>query len=471
MAKKKDITALIKEATQHVEDELSLEDRGWLKFGSTADTVDPASRVKYVGQSRLYSVFDPLCCQAIRLWTSYAFGTGMTWNTVTDSATEKALLEFYDNNRSMLSAAGQRKSSDKYLVDGEVFFALFIGNGGSNPTSIRRIDPLEITEIISDPDDIEDVRYYKREWTDAQAKVHVGYYRSYLNVKDEKSMDMYGAYQTSTEDALIYHVSGGIGQRGVPLLLPALDWAYEYRRFLASRIAVVLALAQFAWKNKIDGSAATVAAAKAQIDTQKRDHSAKTIVENAGANWEPIKTDTGAGNAYTDGRMIKLMIFAATGFPEQYFSDVSVGNLATAKSVELPVSKMIQDYQQMWHDVYADIHGIVLQGAGIETPDEVDIDFPLIAPEDTVSLATSISALVAAFPGFGDLSAVQQQALNALGVEDVAGAIEELEGLDAQAEAKIEAEKIPPIIAEPKFIEALKVIKARLLESSNDKVC
>ena len=410
---------LLREATGAVERELDLEDKGWKRLGGAgADVLSDKQRKDKVKQSRIYYTLDPLARQAIRLWTDYTFGIGMTWTTEEEQA-KKALEGFWDvkTNQPVLGARGQRKSSDKLLVDGEIFFAIFLGSKGE--ATIRRIDPLEITEIITDPDDIEKVMYYKRSWTTSQGEAKITIYRSTTNLKGEPAKDAQGGSVEKNDDALVYHLTyNTIGQRGNPLLLPALDWIKQYRRFLASRVAVMLALARFAWEAKIAGGQEAVDAAKATFHDETP-AAGSTVVTNLGADLKPIKADSGASQAYQDGRMLKLQVAAAVGIPEQYFGDISIGNLATAKTVELPMMKMFQSYQQVWNDTYQDIDEIVLEHNGV-SPDKwyVDRDFPAIAPEDVAQMAQSLSLILQIMPHLGDSPDVQQVALMTLGINN-----------------------------------------------------
>ncbi|GAH02627.1 unnamed protein product, partial [marine sediment metagenome] len=271
--------------------------------------------------------------------------------------------------------------------------AIFLGANGV--AKIRCIDPLEITEIITDPDDKEEVRYYRRKWTDVQGEPHDDVYRSTTNLKDEAALDASGKRVQKTEDALVYHFSyNTVSQRGNPLLLPAFDWIKYYRKFLSSRIAIMLAYAKFAWKGKVKGGQVAVDAIKAATQGQPI-AAGSTLLENEGVDTTPIKTETGARNAYDDGRMIKLQIAAAVGIPEQYFGDISIGNLATAKTVELPMMKMFQSYQKVWGDVYQDIDEVIL--AHNQVPEDkwyIDRDFPAIAPEDLAGMALSLQAIL-----------------------------------------------------------------------------
>jgi len=427
----------IQEAATQIETSIGFEGNSSLNYTNMIDLLI-TQRINYVKRSRYLYNFDPLAKQAIRLWTDYTFGSGIAWKTENE-AVKVVLDKFWNNraNRSVLSAKGQHKSSDKALVDGEVFFALFLGD----EVSIRWVEPLEITEIISDPDDGENVLYYKRQ-IDGRLPM---YYRSHNNIED-KGVTKDGSIIKSTEDAIIYHLAiNTIGQRGNPLLLPAIGWIEQYRLFLAARIAIVRALARFAWAAKTKGGSSAVAAVKSAVDG-KYPQAASTLVTNEALSMDPIRTDTGSANAKDDGRMLKLMVCSAVGIPEQYFGDIATGNLATAKTVELPMLKQFGSYQQIWADVYLDIFNIVLDHAGISEDRFIDFDMPPIAPEDAVAALTAISQLVMAFPDMADSRDVLTQALMAIGINNVDEVLTELEQIKAENEKK-KAEtlaKMPP---------------------------
>ena len=422
-----ELEMLIQEATKSVEDDLKLEDEGWINLsGTTSEVITGTERVTNLKLSRLYSAKDPLGKQAIRLWTDYTFGSGMTWQTDDDRA-KKALEGFWQAkaNQSVLSARGQRKSSDKLLIDGEIFFAIFLGSGGE--AKIRRIDPLEITEIITDSDDIEDVRFYKREWTDGQGGARKTIYRSTTNLKGESAKDSLGSNVSHNDEALVYHLTyNTISQRGNPLLLPALNWIKYYRKFLSSRIAIMLALATFAWRTKVKGGQTSVDAVKSQTH-DKEIPAASHLIENLGSDTTPIRTDTGAQGAYQDGRMIKLQIAAAVGIPEQYFGDISIGNLATAKTVDLPLMMIFHSYQECCSVAYKEGVEIVLEHTKV-SPDKwyVDRDFPAIAPSDVAQAAAALVQILQVMPELAYSDDVKQIALLTLGVNDPAEVIEQL---------------------------------------------
>jgi len=297
---------------------------------------------------------------------------------------------------------------------------------------------LEITEIITDPDDKEDEKYYRRQWADRQGTPHTTIYRSITNIKGVATLDMNGNSVTHNDDALVYRMEYNDGN---PLLLPALDWIKWYRKFLASRIAIVLALARFAWRSKVKGGSSAVSTIKATTD-DKEIAAGSHLLENLGVDTQPIKTDSGAKNAYDDGRMIKLQIAAAVGIPEQYFGDISIGNMATAKTVELPMMKMFQSYQKVWSDAYQDIDEVILEHAGV-SPDKwyVDRDFPAIAPEDVAAAATAIVQILQVMPDLAYSEDVKQIALMTLGVNNPKEALEAL-GKVAESNVNVKLSRV-----------------------------
>ena len=176
----------LREAFTRADIELALDDRGWLVPGRqwTAADLDAQTRTTLVAKSRLYWLRDPLMHQAVRLWTDYALGSGISWDSK-DQKIKDACDQFAycGRNPSLMDSEGQRRSSKKLLVDGEIFFA-FYQEAEDEPKSMRRVDCLQITDIICDPDDEEHVLGYRR--LTAQNKIL--YYADWRNDDDDDAM-------------------------------------------------------------------------------------------------------------------------------------------------------------------------------------------------------------------------------------------------------------------------------------------
>ena len=319
--------------------ELALEDANWIRLGKSAE-MDTISRRAVVERARLYWHRDPLAKQAVRLWTDYSVSTGMSFRAKDEKA--QTLLEtFYKHrkNRKLLGPEGQRKSSHKLLIDGEVFFTFFKGD----PPLLRRIDPLQISKIITHPEDEETPIYYQRDFAIDTGGQVTRFYRDWALEKEEED-EVAGKVKNANgqavdaekveQDVVLYHVPlDPLGNRGNSLLTPALDWLREHRRFMQARVAITQALARFVMKAKVKGGPATLEAARKTLasaltqgsDTETNPPAAagSTWFENQGMDLSAITRKSGAGEARNDSDMFKLMISAGVNIMLHYFGDPS----------------------------------------------------------------------------------------------------------------------------------------------------
>ena len=107
--------------------------------------------------------------------------------------------------------------------------------------------------------------------------------------------------------------------------------------------------------------------------------------------------------------------------------DISIGNLATAKTVELPMMKMFQSYQAVWNGAYQDIDEIILEYADVP-PEKwyIDRDFPPIAPPDVEGMSQALTQVLQAIPDLAYATDVKQMALLLLGINDPAEVLDAL---------------------------------------------
>jgi hypothetical protein len=462
------------EAFTRADLELALDDRGWINPMSqnSIGEIDGATRKVLVKRARMYWSRDPLAHQAVRIWTDYGIGDGISFNVAGKNKTAKPgksktagtnpiqqkLNKFWKAraNRTLLSSRGMQKLSRRLLVDGEIFFAIF-GEPDAEDKIIRTIDPIQITDRITDPDDDEHVLAYRRVLASSNK---VLYFADWTATEEDKALAQEqkdpetGKTITLEEDVVVYHLPfDDFGWRGNGLLLPALDWSREHRRFMEARVAITQALSKFAHKLTIKGGQALLDQLKkrvqsshvetggTQLEKNPQGAPGSTWFQNAGANLEQMPRATGAGDAKQDGDGLKLMVCAATNIMLHYFGDPSTGNLATATAMELPMLKSFTAYQRLWTDAIRDVFSIVLNEQPEDEPAVIDIDLPPILKDDLRNLGQAITAIGALFPEIG-VDEVLQAMLVALGinnVEDVMDSIrekrEELAADDAKRQA------------------------------------
>jgi hypothetical protein len=448
------------EAFTRADIELALDDRGWLssRQQSSGGELDSATRITYLNKSRMYWLRDPLAKQAVRLWTDYSLGTGISYNASPEKLKKIDAFFKHRRNRRILSSEGQRKSSKKLLVDGEVFFAIFTQPDGSK--IIRWVDPAQITHIVSNPDDCEHILGYRRVIPDAKtggAKNKALFYADWTADEEDRAMmsrmEVENDKVVLQKDVVIYPIPfDSIHQRGNGLLTASLDWTREHRRFMEARVAITQALSKYAHKLTVKGGQNVVNKVAASLqstfvtsqpNTPERNPkpaAGGTFVQNDGLDLQAVPKMTGAGDAATDGNQLKLMVCAGVGVMLHYMGDPSTGNLATATAMELPMLKMFESYQELWKDAYMDIIRIVLdednedgveeeadepvvppegEPATVDEEQETVVELPPILADDLTALGTALNSFATQWPELAEEDEILTMVLTAMRVNNV----------------------------------------------------
>lgn len=454
--------------------EVALERDSWIQIvggniQQTEFTRDGIQRI--VELARLNYLKNPLIKRGVDVQTFYVFGRGVSISAK-DSEINEVVQAFLDDqhNQRELTSQQARKAKDKELrIDGNLFFMLFV-RPDNGLVRISKISTDEITDIVRDPDNRNNIWYYLRQWSITEINFDTGN----QTTKTQRRYYRDFRYQNTTRQTiggtpidpttLIYHVKVGAFSDwafGVSEIYAALDWAKAYKSFLEDFAKIIKSLARFAWRKKVSGGARGVAAAKARlnstygqagnnVETNPSPVAGSVLVqsENDG-DLDPIKTQ-GSTTSADEGKAIRIMAGIAMGLPDNIASgDVDQGSRATAKSLDRPTEFQFADRQELWIGVFQTLLNFViynavatpqgaLRGLGtIETndygeqvviwPDEVDttiqVDFPPLLEADQLA---QIQALVtgATFDGkqpsvISDVKLLARQVLIILGFDDV----------------------------------------------------
>ncbi len=373
-----------------------LQEPGWtpLSSGGSEDLVaSQIDRAQTNAQARWYYYNDPSAQQAVLLHNAYTFARGVSFKAK-DPDVQKWLERFWNNqrNRNHISRAkAQWELNRERQLDGELYFVFYVSTLTGRVT-VRTFDPGEITQIVCAPGDPTFPIYFQRtyqprifnfttgKYVDGEKKVE--YYPDFRNAGPHPGVVQWPA---NTEICVMHVCTNPLAGRGLSHLATAIPWIKAFKGFMEDRATLTLALATFAFKQKVKGNrqamarvmqqwgdyetalrygpsgAAGSSGAAGTGDGRERRQGANTLVENDAASLEQLKTDSGATNAYTDGRMLRQQVgIGAGGIFEHYISgDPSTGNLATATAMELPMLKMFEFEQQLWIDVFSDIFWFV----------------------------------------------------------------------------------------------------------------
>lgn len=408
--------------------ELAIEDADWRRLSAQGDREFSRQGLQDIMRmSRLMFLKNPLVNRAVSLQAIYVWAQGVTVSS-SDEKVQVVLDEFMKDEKNMVELTGHQARTMKeqdLQVLGNLYFAFFSALDTGNVV-VRTIPAEEVWEIITNPEDRREAWFYKRTWMVDEfdlgsgattSKQRTAYYpdMSYEPAEADR-VPMIAGNQVMW-DTPIYHVRvGGLSDMkfGVPETYQATDWARAYNSFLEDWATIVRAYARFAWKLTAAGGKAGIAAGKAKLDStlgtagsperNPPSVAGSTFVTAGTADMAPIKT-AGATTSAEDGRRLLLQVCAAFGFPESFFGDVSVGTLATAKSLDRPTELKFRDRQELWKSILVKILTYVVQrsrgaangrlrvvGGKQAEAIPIDVAFPPILEHD---IAEQMGAIVA----------------------------------------------------------------------------
>lgn len=438
--------------------ELSAEDRQWVRLNRGLMEFDRRQLSEIWAMSRLMYLKNPLINRGVNLQCYYVWGQGINIEARHSLVDERiqAFLDDEGNQTELTSHQARTFKETDLQVYGNLFLVLF-ADPISGMVRVRSIPCDEIIDIISNPEDRRDVWFYLREWNQTilnmvtgvlMSSTHIAYYPDMRHEprRGERPQTI-GGHPVIWESPICHIKVGGLGDMrfGMPETYQAIDWARAYTRFLEDWATIVRAYARFAWAMRTPGKAG-VAAAQSTFgttlgiggETNPPPVTGSMFIGAEGYDLQPLRT-AGATTSADDSRRLLLMVCAALGIPETFTGDVSVGTLATARSLDRPTELKFIDRQRLWADVLNDLLQYVVDKAMValtdplpeddpETGDPIDrhinISFPPILEHDPEMAVRAIvsAATLDGKPSAGtipDAKLLTRMLLVALGEQDI----------------------------------------------------
>lgn len=487
-----------------VELQLALDDVGWqqLVWDNTQRLVSQSGIRQMIGITEASYLTNPLIHHAVEVQANYVFAQGVSIRAKPTQEVNDVLQAFWDDPLNQAELTTQQALREKEIalrLQANIFF-VFFPNVFSGHTRIRTIPVREILAggIITNPQDKKEPWYYHRIWDEYKLNLDTGradasptrmeaYYPDYKYNPEFKPPTINGKPVKWLSP--VYHVKvGAIGDMlfGIPEIYSALDWARAVRLDLEDYATLRRALARFAWLLTVKGGKEGVKQGKAKLqsalgfdhfrDTNPAPAAGSVAVADDTRNLAPIRT-AGAAPSPEEGRRLWLMVSAGTGIPETILAgNADVGNLATARTLDRPTELQMRNQQALWETILQNVGRYVIgrsaaapQGAVmadivdgvIEFPRvrrnrklvqqrlEVVVNFPKILEPDTTK---NVKAVVDAATLAGKTSTgmfpdedLLRRLLEALGENDIDGAIVMIEQERAKAEVKAATDQqVPP---------------------------
>lgn len=331
---------------------LALDDQGWTPLGELATELDAFSLGALHDIAKELSERvdgNPLLKRGLGLRTSYVFGKGVEFDNI--SARVKELIESPQNQAVLFSSQAMAINEHSHFTAGQ-FFIL----GNMSNKNLQRIPFNEITGWVTDPDDMEFVRYYKRSWTR-----HPENGGKPVQVSAWYPSDLYtpmGRFPSSIEgvpvDPTKVMFTSAVNKRagtiwGVPDAISAYPWAHAYNEYLKDGSRILKSLAMFAWQLKAKSrNGATQAAAS--IATPQAAGSMAITGSDMELNALPRSNSVDLGS----GRALAAMVASALEVSVvTLMSDPgSSGAYGTAQTLDVPTIKAMQARQKIWEQLF-----------------------------------------------------------------------------------------------------------------------
>lgn len=452
-------------------------------------------RVRAVKESRRLWMLDVVSAFVVQLWTDFGFGENIKV-TPEDEAGQVVWEEFWgaERNDAVLAQDKIQKLSETVMVDGDLILGYYVSTIDGMVT-VRPIDGLEITDVITDPDDSKKELLYRRQWIGANGTPMTALYPDWQpwldwkrnpahadpfaklandgRVKDVARADTLKPETIVVIQKVAYRDRGTM--RGWPLMMAGAPWIREHRRFRENRAAVAAGLAMFIQKIKTKGGSRGIDAVKRKmqsslagsltsVETNPPAVPGSTFLENDAAELTRLPLSSAASDAKVDGASLLQMAGLSGGIFPHWLGEGDSYRLATATSMEQPVLRQFSRYKLFWSAQFRRMVKIVLGMAQLygsnqrieSTGAEVSTD--RLIETDLEAISSGIGGLLtdALQPYYENgliddnvvreiLAAIWRVALQAMGVEDAEEvASDEAFGVEAKPEEAAIAENRRP---------------------------
>ena len=413
---------------------------------------------------RAAALKNPLIIRGLAFRQQYVFGQGVSIE-VDDEQQKAALTAFLADKRNRKQLTGHQGYLYAQLeldTTGNLYTACIAEDmsGRALPVPQVRTVPFEdVQGVISNPDDREDVWFFKRVRRSAKfdpaspdgisgekdvTEWHpsLDYWRQTRGSREQR-LARIGGYVVRWDAPIAHRRRGGFNhwRYGLPIVYAALDWATAHTRYLSNWDSFVSALAQVALTMTKKGATQDqLTAMKAAIDSgfvgsgTREDNPApiagSTMVLSDKVKFEAFRA-SGMAPEIGDAKGFRLQIAAALGVPDHFLAgDVDQGNLATARTLDRPTELAIGSEQEAWIEYLEDIALWALEAtrrSNVQAQTVVRVSFPAILEHDPQKL-TEATAKAVSTPIAGDLAGAEREIrkalLEAAGVSDVASILD-----------------------------------------------
>jgi len=369
---------------------LELDDKGWapLNAATEADRFTLQHLQGAARHIREVSEGNALLKRGSGLRSSYIFGRGVSFSEQPPRIT-KLMLDA-QNQDVLFSPEAQVINERSHFTDGQ-FFVL----GNVVTKKFQRIPFTEISGVVTDPDDSETIRYYRRTWSRITQDLKTNSMSTQLmnvwyptDTYEPVGNRFATTIQGQPVDVKSRMFASRVNRRaghiwGIPDAFPAVAWAYAYNEYLKDGSRMLKALSMFAWQLKSKTKAGGTNAAAA-IATAGKVGSTAVM----GNDMELSSMPRANSIDLTNGRPLGSMVASALEVSVvALLSDPgSSGAYGTAQTLDVPTVKAMEARQSVWTQFYFRI--MKFMGAKVE---QLEINWPKIETEPSQRMMQALA--------------------------------------------------------------------------------
>jgi hypothetical protein len=369
---------------------LQVEDEGWRRLtwdGRESKSFDTDDIVTIIDMTRAAYLANPLIHHAVEIQADYVMGQGCSVLAKPLEEVNQTLQAFWDNpqNKKVLTDQVALWNREVQLrTDANIFFVLF-ANPFNGETIVRIIPPEEFIRSgppITNPDDREEVWFYKRSWYSRDLNLTTGTFNENPTRHEEYYPDINFNPDLKPEtingkrvnwDSPVYHVKVGNlpGEPyGVPDIYNALAWARAVKLDMEDYATIRRALSRFAWRLTVKGGGKNgVAQARSKLHSALNEYgnddnppplAGSTAIMGEERDLQPFRL-AGTTLDPEEGRRLWLLVAAGVSLPENILTgDAKAGALASARTLDRPTELHMRNRQVLWETVLHNISMWVL---------------------------------------------------------------------------------------------------------------
>lgn len=386
---------------------LAIDDRGWRPMGDDTDVNEiPLKTVKDTALiTRGLLASNPIIKRGVAVRTSYVHGQGCEFEGIGEN---DPLIKNVKNYKWFFSSQADSENESLLSTDGNMFTLMTRGRGrGKGNGTLERIPMRQIAGTVSNPDNPEDIWFYKRVWEaesvnyrteDTQKKNKQAYYPAddYDPAVNGRPATIAGV-KVVWESAILHtFVNRQVGWKwGVPDLMTVIWWSKAYKEFLETMQTLTKAYARFAWKVTASTPAGvnSVGAKVAQQPTRDPyTGQARDVGATAGLTSNMNLQSVGRSSNSVDfgaGLPLAAMVAAGLEIPlTTLTSDAGSANRSAGETLSEPTIKAMEMRQKVWTNFYERVFSYFGK--------TVKVVWPKIESEPTLKRVQAITSAMSA---------------------------------------------------------------------------